>query len=186
MASFEMAGGALGGSLDFFKTILSTTWYIPTKREGRGVGAQIKQIFAFNVDLRFAEPYGDLVALPIFERFFLGGSNSVRGTRLRSISPVDQFGNIVGGNRALQYNIEYIFQLAGPVRVAVFHDAGASWVDSIALPLDDLRKSAGVEFRIFMPVFNVPFRFFWAYNFDPLPQFGEEQSTFEFAIGTTF
>ena len=184
--SLEIAGGPLGGSLDFFKTILSTTWYVPTKREGRGVGAQIKQIFAFNVDLRFAEPYGNLVAMPIFERFFLGGSNSVRGTRLRSISPVDQFGNIVGGTRALQYNIEYIFQLAGPVRVAAFHDAGAAWDDAIALPLDDLRKTAGFEFRVFMPVFNVPFRFFWAYNFDPLPQFGEERSTFEFAIGTTF
>ena len=184
--SFEMAGGPLGGSLDFFKSILSTTWYIPTKREGRGVGAQVKQIFAFNVDLRFAEPYGDLVLLPIFERFFLGGSNSVRGTRLRSISPVDQFGNIIGGSRALQYNIEYIFQLAGPVRVAAFTDGGAAWDDAIALPLDDLRKTAGFEFRIFMPVFNVPFRFFWAYNFDPLPQFGEERSTFEFAIGTTF
>ncbi len=185
-ASSEIAGGPLGGTLDYFRPIFSTTWYIPTVREGRGVGAQIKQIFAFNVDVRFAEPYGDLVVIPIFERFFLGGSNSVRGTRLRSISPVDQFGNIIGGNRALQYNIEYIFQLAGPVRVAVFHDAGAAWDNAVALPLDDLRKTAGLEFRIFMPVFNVPFRFFWAYNFDPLPQFGEERSTFEFAIGTTF
>ena len=36
------------------------------------------------------------------------------------------------------------------------------------------------------PVFNVPFRFFWAYNFDPLEIFGEQKSTFEFAIGSTF
>lgn len=132
------------------------------------------------------EGFGDLSIIPIFERFFLGGSTSVRGTQLRSISPVDQFGNIIGGTRALQYNIEYIFQVASPLRVAVFHDAGAAWDDQFALPLSDLRKTAGVEFRMFMPVFNVPFRFFWAYNFDPLPQFGEERSSFEFAIGTTF
>ena len=184
--SFEFAGGPLGGSLDFFKGIFTTTWYIPTKREGRGVGSKVSQIFAFNVDLRMVEAFGGLITVPIFERFFLGGSNSVRGTQLRAIGPVDQFGNIIGGTRALQYNIEYIFELADPIRVAVFHDAGAAWDDKFALPLSELRKTAGVEFRVFMPVFNVPFRFFWAYNFDPLPQFGEQRSTFEFAIGTTF
>ncbi len=184
--SLELAGGPLGGSLDFWKAGFTTTWYIPTKFEGRGVGAEVSQIFAFNIDLRAVEPFGDLEIVPIFERFFLGGSNSVRGTQLRAISPVDQFGNLIGGTRALQYNVEYIFQLANPVRIAVFTDGGAAWDDTFSLPLDELRKTAGVEFRVFMPVFNVPFRFFWAYNFDPLPQFGEEGSSFEFAIGTTF
>jgi outer membrane protein insertion porin family len=184
--SFEFAGGPLGGTLDFWKGIFTTTWYIPTKVDGLGVGANVSQIFAFNVDMRFVEPFSGLAVVPIFERFFLGGSTSVRGTQLRAISPVDQFGNVVGGTRAFQYNLEYIFQLANPVRIAVFHDAGAAWDDQFALPLDELRKTAGVEFRVFMPVFNVPFRFFWAYNFDPLPQFGEERSSFEFAIGTTF
>ena len=184
--SLELAGGPLGGTLDFWKVAFTTTWYIPTRFEGRGVGAAVSQIFAFNVDVRAVEPFGDLTIVPIFERFFLGGSTSVRGTQLRAISPVDQFGNLIGGTRALRYNIEYIFQLANPVRIAVFTDGGAAWDDNFALPLDELRKTAGVEFRIFMPVFNVPFRFFWAYNFDPLPQFGEERSSFEFAIGTTF
>jgi len=110
----------------------------------------------------------------------------VRGTQLRAIGPVDQFGNIIGGTRAIQYNIEYILALANPVRVAIFTDGGAAWDDQFSLPLSELRKTAGVEFRVFMPVFNVPFRFFWAYNFDPLPQFGEQRSSFEFAIGTTF
>lgn len=184
--SFEFAGGPLGGSLDFWKGAFGTTWYMPVKVEGQGVGATVSQIFAFNVNVRLVEPFGDVTIIPIFERFFLGGSTSVRGTQLRSISPVDQFGNVIGGTRSLQYNIEYIFELANPVRIAVFHDAGAAWDDRFSLPLSELRKTAGVEFRVFMPVFNVPFRFFWAYNFDPLPQFGEERSTFEFAIGTTF
>ena len=68
----------------------------------------------------------------------------------------------------------------------MFTDGGAAWDDQFSLPLSELRKTAGVEFRVFMPVFNVPFRFFWAYNFDPLAQFGEQRSSFEFAIGTTF
>ena len=186
LGSFELAGGPLGGTLDYWKATGTVTWYIPTVITGRGVGAAISQILAINVEMRYAGVYGGLETLPIFERFFLGGSNSIRGTRLRSVGPVDQFGNILGGDRALQYNLEYIFQIAAPLRLAIFHDAGQAWAPDAGLKLTDLRKTAGVEFRVFMPMFNVPFRFFWAYNFDPRPEFGEEKSTFEFAIGSTF
>lgn len=186
LASVEFAGGPLGGTLDYWKATGTATWYIPTVISGRGVSASITQIFAFNVEMRFAGVYGETAILPIFERFFLGGSNSIRGTRLRSVGPVDQFGNILGGDRALQYNIEYIFQVAPPIRLAVFTDGGQAWAPDAGLDLTELRKTAGVEFRVFMPMFNVPFRFFWAYNFDPRPEFGEEKSTFEFAIGSTF
>ncbi len=185
-ASFEFAGGPLGGSLEFLKTIFTTTWYKPTRVLGRGIGARASQIFAINIQGRVVQPMGDMEIVPIFERFFLGGSNSVRGTQLRAIGPIDQFGHILGGTRAFQYNIEYIFSVADPVRIAVFHDAGAAWDGPFNEIWSELRKTAGVEFRIFMPVFNVPFRFFWAYNIDPMLQFGEQRSTFEFAIGTTF
>jgi outer membrane protein insertion porin family len=186
LGSLEIAGGPLGGTLDYWKATGTATWYIPTVISGQGVSANVSQIFAFNVEMRWAGTYGDLQTLPIFERFFLGGSNSIRGTRLRAVGPVDEFGNILGGDRALQYNIEYIFQIASPIRIAIFHDAGQAWAPDDGLNLEDLRKTAGVEFRVFMPMFNVPFRFFWAYNFDPRPEFGEEKSTFEFAIGSTF
>lgn len=184
--SFEAAGGPLGGTLDFWKGRAHATWYQPTVWDGRGVNAQVRQLLATNVELSYAGTHGDLDELPIFERFFLGGSQSVRGTRLRAIGPVDEFGNIVGGDRAFQYNLEYILQLANPLRLAFFHDAGAAWAPGESMDLGGLRPTAGVEFRVFAPVFNVPFRFFWAYNFKPREQFGEERSTFEFAIGSTF
>ncbi len=72
------------------------------------------------------------------------------------------------------------------MRVKAFHDAGQAWLESETVKLSEMRKTAGVEVEVFMPVFNVPFRFFWAYNFDPLEIFGETKSTFEFAIGSTF
>lgn len=186
LLSLEGAGGPLGGTLDFWKARATTTWYQPTVWDGRGVNASVRQLFATNVEVTYAGTHGDLEELPIFERFFLGGSNSVRGTRLRAIGPVDEFGNIIGGDRALQYNLEYILQLADPLRLAIFQDAGGAWAPGDSLDLRDMRPTAGVEFRVFAPVFNVPFRFFWAYNFDPRQQFGEERSTFEFAIGNTF
>ncbi len=184
--SYEYAGGALGGTLDFWKASLRTTWWVPLVSEGSGILRQPKQIFAFNIRLDWAQPHGGLEEIPIFERFFLGGSNSVRGTRLRSIGPTDDRGNILGGTRAIQYNLEYIFSLTPSFRVKAFHDAGQAWLEADAVSLKDMRRTVGLEFEVFAPVFNVPFRFFWAYNFKPLEFFGEKKSAFEFAIGSTF
>ncbi|MFQ5742354.1 MAG: outer membrane protein assembly factor [Acidobacteriota bacterium] len=186
IGSFELAGGLLGGTLDFWKAQVTNTIYIPTVKTGRGVRTRVSQLVAINTEFRYGDSYGSLDQLPIFERFFLGGSQSIRGTRIRAVGPLDEFGNIIGGNKSLQYNLEYILQVADPLRVAIFHDAGQAYAPGESIDFGSLRKTAGVEFRIFAPVFNVPFRFFWAFNFDPLTQFGEERSTFEFAIGTTF
>jgi outer membrane protein insertion porin family len=184
--SFEYAGGPLGGTLDFWKAFVRTTHWIPTVTTGSGFIRQPKQVVAVNVRADWAQPHGDLVEIPIFERFFLGGSNSVRGTRLNSIGPTDDLGNILGGTKALQYNLEYIFILNPSMRVKAFHDAGQAWLENESPKLGDMRKTVGVEVEVFMPVFNVPFRFFWAHNFDPRELFGETKSTFEFAIGSTF
>lgn len=184
--SFEYAGGPIGGTLDFWKAQVRSTWYLPTVSSGSGLIRRPKQILAINVRADWAEPHSDLEALPIFERFFLGGSNSVRGTRLRSIGPVDDRGNILGGTKGLQYNLEYIFALSPSLRVKVFHDAGQAWAEDDTFDLKDMRRTYGLEFEIFAPVFNVPFRLFWAYNENPLELFAEEKSTFEFAIGSTF
>ena len=175
----------MGGTLDFWRASLRTTWYIPTVTRS-GFIRTPKQIFVLNIRADYAQPLGDLEELPIFERFFLGGSNSVRGTRLRSIGPIDERGNILGGTKGLQYNLEYIFALTPSLRVKGFHDAGQAWLSDEKVSIQDMRRTAGLEFEVFAPVFNVPMRFFWAYNFRPLEIFGEKKSTFEFAIGSTF
>ncbi|MFN0110038.1 MAG: outer membrane protein assembly factor BamA [Blastocatellia bacterium] len=59
--------------------------------------------------------------------------------------------------------------------------------------LDDLRSSMGLEFRIQMPVINVPFRLIFAYNpqaktdiTDPTVLFIERRTVMRFSVGRTF
>jgi outer membrane protein insertion porin family len=58
--------------------------------------------------------------------------------------------------------------------------------------IDNYRASLGIEFRVLMPVVNVPFRLIYAYNpnarVDPRPDqiFREQRTTFRFSIGRTF
>jgi outer membrane protein assembly factor BamA len=61
----------------------------------------------------------------VFERLFLGGEYSVRGYDIRSIGPTVPNSQIVlGGNKSLLFNGEYIITVAGPVRLVLFYDAG--------------------------------------------------------------
>jgi outer membrane protein insertion porin family len=63
--------------------------------------------------------------LPIFERLYLGGEYSVRGFDIRSIGYRDPDTQLViGGNKSLLFNAEYLITIAGPVRLVLFADAG--------------------------------------------------------------
>jgi outer membrane protein insertion porin family len=113
-AAFDVAG--LGGNTSYVQSRLEGVFYQPfTPRFGVGVRGES----------RYIRPYGDTETLPIFERLFLGGEYSVRGLDIRSIGPRDDTGRIVlGGNKSLLVNGEFYFNIAGPVRLVAFYDAG--------------------------------------------------------------
>jgi outer membrane protein assembly factor BamA len=63
--------------------------------------------------------------LPIFEKLFLGGEYSIRGFDIRSVGPRDPAtGLVIGGNKSILGNAEYLINIAGPVRLVLFYDIG--------------------------------------------------------------
>jgi outer membrane protein insertion porin family len=75
--------------------------------------------------LEYVRSYGSTESLPIFERLVLGGEYSVRGYDIRTIGPRDDVsGLVIGGNKSLLFNAEYLITIAGPVRLVLFYDAG--------------------------------------------------------------
>ena len=73
----------------------------------------------------YLRPYGSTKIIPIYERLVLGGEYSIRGFDLRTIGPRDPAtGLVIGGNKSLLFNFEYLIAIAGPVRLALFFDAG--------------------------------------------------------------
>ena len=73
----------------------------------------------------YLKPYGSTMIIPIYERLVLGGEYSVRGFDLRTIGPRDpSTGLVIGGNKSLLFNFEYLIAIAGPVRLVLFYDAG--------------------------------------------------------------
>ena len=117
-ASFELAGP--GGNTYYEKMRFEGIWYFPMpkmKRLSWGLRAEGQWITPRGLDSAFA--------LPIFEKFFIGGEYTVRGFDMRSIGPRDTVTGIVtGGNKTLVFNAELSFIVAGPVRILGFFDAG--------------------------------------------------------------
>jgi outer membrane protein insertion porin family len=112
--SMDFAG--LGGDVNFLKPRIEGVWYIPQNRRiSIGMRAQFE----------YLKPYGSTAIIPIYERLVLGGEYSVRGFDLRSIGPRDPAtGLVIGGNKSLLFNFEYLIAIAGPVRLVLFYDAG--------------------------------------------------------------
>lgn len=127
--------------------------------------------------------------LPIDERFFVGGINTVRGFDPRSLGSRDINGDIIGGDAELIFNVEYLFPLikeAG-LRGVVFFDAGNAYninkvVNAESDDFGKLRTGAGYGVRWYSPI--GPLRLEWGYNLEPKP--GEKRSRWEFSIGTFF
>lgn len=98
-----------------------------------------------------ASAVGDFEELPSQYRFFAGGDRSVRGYGLNELSPVDEFGNKVGGRHKLVLSVELERALPRNLAAAVFLDAGNAfnnWGDR-------LEYSAGVGVRYRLPFLSV-------------------------------
>jgi outer membrane protein insertion porin family len=170
----QIAGGPLGGTVNYFKPDVEFIWYIPHfKKTALGIRAQGSYI----------KPYGSTTALPYYQRFFLGGETQIRGVNIRTVGPIVD-NRALGGNKFVLFNGEYYFDVGGPLRLLLFFDAGQAYLEGQKIDLKQLRTSTGVELRFIMPVLNVPFRLIYAFN--PNRDQFQPKSTFKFAVGTTF
>lgn len=180
-ASMDFAG--LGGNTKFIKPRFEYVQFIQHTR---------RTSFGVRTEAEYIRPWGDSLPVPLFERLVQGGEFSVRGFDIRSIGPRDPDTFIVlGGNKSLLFNFEYLISIAGPVRLVMFYDAGQVRDQGQRFAWNEFKTSTGAEVRFFMPVLNVPFRLIFAANpqregtfrndFTPTRNF-----QFRFAVGSTF
>jgi outer membrane protein insertion porin family len=112
--SFDFAG--IGGNTNFVNPRGEAIWYVPLNR---------RTSLGFRVAGEYITPYGSTTDLPIFEKLYLGGEYSIRGFDLRTVGPRDSATALVlGGNKSILANAEYLIHIAGPVRLVLFADAG--------------------------------------------------------------
>ena len=119
-------------------------------------------------------PYGNSVQLPYIKQFFIGGTNSLRGFRSRSVGPgtyrfVDSLDFLPDetGDIKLELNTEFRFRINGPLYGALFLDAGNIWLmndstythkpggEFTSKFLNQLAVDAGIGFRFDITLFVI-------------------------------
>ena len=168
----EFAGAALGGSINFQKYLLDSSWYVPS-------------FWRFIFFLRGRA--GIVTALggedpPAYELFELGGTGfyGVRGYGTGTIGAVEGY-ETVGGKSMLILSAEYRCRLIDQLQLAVFADAGNTWNSWSSSAFSDLRRGAGMGIRLEVPMLGI-LGFDYAYGFDG-PDRGWEP---HFQFGTSF
>ena len=187
LASFTSKFAGLGGDADFFTLIASAAKYFPLPWD---------TAFMVRGTIGYSEGIGG-DDVPIFEKFFLGGLDSLRGFEDRTVGPQERRGDyspfiedpddydVVGGEKQLFFNFEYIFPIlkeAG-IRGVVFFDTGNAYRSNEDY-FSDMRKSAGFGVRWQSPF--GPLRLEMGFNLDPKSEYDESSSEFHFTMGSMF
>jgi outer membrane protein insertion porin family len=134
--------------------------------------------------LGWIRSFGATGEVPYYQRFFLGGETQIRGVNARSVGPLNDRNQALGGNKFALFNAEYYFDVAAPLRLLLFYDAGNAYAEGVSFDVRDLRVSTGAEARFLVPVLNVPFRLIYAWNANR--DGFQKKATFKFAVGTAF
>ena len=114
-----------------------------------------KHVLSYGGTLGVIEATSD-EGIPIFENFFAGGANSIRGFAFRGVGPISETDEVsteqVGGKVLLLASAEYTLPVYGDmVRGAFFVDTGKADTDTNDLNFSNFRATIGFGFRAKVP-----------------------------------
>ncbi|HEV7401877.1 MAG TPA: BamA/TamA family outer membrane protein [Chthoniobacteraceae bacterium] len=171
IVSTGIDAGAIAGELAFGRASARVTYFTPlfTPKVILALGARAGVILPFT-------------EVPIDERFFNGGPNSVRSFRERELGPREPHGNPIGGEAFTMFNAEVTFPLKDALRGAFFIDAGNLAGDHSDAGFDEMRYAVGLGLRYGLPF--GPVRLDVGLN--PMPKLDEKWGAVHFSIGLAF
>jgi len=131
---------------------------------------------------QIAAPSQENYSVPLPERFFSGGVNSLRISSFEQAGPLFSTGKPMGGRFLALFNAEYTFPLSGGMNGVLFTDVGNVWSEASDASWQSAIKDAGLGIHFKTPL--GPVRVELAWNLDQ----GAFPSRWKllFSIGRTF
>lgn len=179
----EISGAKLGGQNDFYRINVRNMTYVPIWKS-----FIFQQLFRIGyIKSLNSKP------VPLYERYFTGGPNSLRGFNPNAVGPklripTSPSGNVTdfvyGGDKIMLFIQELelpIYDKAG-VRAVAFFDAGNAFAENQNFDIRNLRLDYGFGLRWNSPM--GPLRFEWGFPIQRQP--GEDSVVFNFSVGNFF
>ena len=166
-----------GSSRDYYRLEAKGSYYYSffDKAIVAMVGAKIGTVATFQYDNN----------VPVFERYFLGGGDSLRGFEYRTVSPTYNK-RAIGGQSMLLVTAEVSHPIWGPLRGAAFVDVGGVWADSYSMNFSSINMGAGYGLRLKLPWLNIPIRLDLAYPVINNTDHEKSRVRIHFNVGFTF
>ena len=174
--SIEFAG--LGGTNRYLRYIGETKHFFPMPWG---------TVFALRGAVGYMQELGK--DIPIDEKFYLGGINTIRGYSSRTVCPVVKTSSddyaFIGGDSEAYFGAEYVFPLirAAGLKGVLFLDAGNA-TDGFDNLFSDMRASYGFGVRWNSPM--GPLRLEYGIPFNPRKDIDKRSGRFEFSLGSFF
>jgi len=141
--SYEYSGGFLGADNEFQKYTADTGWFF---------NPWWNHVFAIHARAGYMQSKSSDRRELFYERFYLGGVDTVRGYENWEIYPdPDESGqfNFLGGNKVFFTNLEYRIPVSPQLTTAVFFDFGQVWDESTTNVFSEInmKRGLGLEAR---------------------------------------
>ncbi len=171
--SLNLASAVFFSQTDFAKLVVRAAKY-------QSLSSRL--VLAGDARIGLAEGLGSTHELPIVERFFLGGRDSVRGYPQDSLGPKAADGTPIGGNAFFVSNLALRTRITSHWWIVPFLDAGNVWLTVGQIKPLDIRFATGLGLRYMTPV--GPIRI--DYGIKLSRRQGESRSNIDFRIGHAF
>ena len=174
--TIEYSTPYLASDSDYVKFIANSGWYYPLFWKFIGY-ARVKAGYIEELDSEHP--------IPIFERFFLGGMNSLRGWGWGEVGPKDPAtGDVIGGTSFGLMNLELQFPLIEKIAMlgVVFYDTGNAFDDGESFDVSSFRSDVGLGIRWNSPL--GPLRIEYGHKLDPDDD--ESSGKWQFSMGAMF
>ncbi len=166
----EAGGILLQGDANFTQYGASVSQYFPLP---------LNVVFAAKGKIGYIQAH-DGTEVPIYDRYVLGGINSLRG--FRYVGPTNPgTEDVIGGTSMLNFNFELVFPFIkdSGMKLVAFYDAGNTWNDNYYI--NDLRQSVGLGLRWYSPIGPLRIEYGWIVNRGGIND--DASGRFEFTIG---
>ena len=140
---FEYAG--IGGDINYYKMEGRTAQFIPTFDA-------YEQSLSIIARAGSVSPFGQSDIVPFYDRFYLGGPDTLRGFDHREVGDRDDddLNESVGGNTYALVSFEYGFRIAEPLGLVVFYDWGFVNKDDFDFNMSEYADNWGVGARLML------------------------------------
>lgn len=169
----SLSGGPAGGRIQFYTVDGEVRRFIPVNR---------RLVLAGRLAGSVSLGYGGNTDVPPNDRLYLGGGTTVRGYGYRTLGPVDEDGNPLGGNVMALFNAEARLSVWRGLGAVVFCDLGGIWTDVQEISRGTTGFGAGLGIRYDTPI--GPIRL--DYGFAPTWSNSLKRGKVYFAIGQAF